>query len=142
MTFNPTVKKIITLPILKLENGKTIYVRFLVPIIVGMTPQKRAGAIKEPAAPLFGDVVVLDSGITARLPIHPKLNAILKTTYPNDAYVDKCFAITKQIREAGRQFTPFHVAEIDDPNAPTATVAAGEVAQPVATATKHASGRR
>ncbi len=140
MTFAPTVKKLVTRPVLKFEKDKTLYVRILAAMYAGSPPKQRAGSTRTPVAPTFAAVITLDNKAESTLPIHPKLKDALTASYPDDSYVGKCFAITAKTRQAGVQFTPFHLAEIEDPDAaPAPDSSAGEDSRP---STLHASGRR
>lgn len=121
--FAPKVTKIVTRPVLKLEKEKPVNVRMLAALYVGSLPAKRAGSTREPVAPTFVDVEHLDdNNAAATLPIHPKLKKTLTDAYPDNSYVGKCFSITAKTRQQGRQFTPFHLVEIEDPKAPPAPV--------------------
>ncbi len=46
------------------------------------------------------------------------LKSVLSEEYPEAGYVGKCFAITKQAKQPGRDYNKFKIEEIEDP-APT-----------------------
>lgn len=117
MTFVPTVKKLVTRPVLKFEKEKPFYVRLLAAMYTGAAPTPRSGSTRKPIAPTFIDVTNLDDKTEATLPIHPKLKAIFDAKYSGDSYVGKCFSVTAKTRQAGRQFAPYHLEEIEDPDA-------------------------
>jgi len=121
MSITPTVKKIVTRPVIKLEKEKPVFVRLSTAMYQGPLPKQRAGTLRAPVAPTFVDVINLDDGSDATLPIHAKLKEVFDRSYPHDAYVGKCFSITAKTRQAGRQFSPFYLAEIEDPNPIPAT---------------------
>jgi hypothetical protein len=115
MTFSPKVTKVVTRPILKFENDKPLYVRILAALFLGTPPVKRPGSTRDPVTPTFVNVDNLEDNAGVTLPIHPKLKEKLTIAYPNDSYVGKCFMITKNTRQLGKVFTPYHLAEIEDP---------------------------
>lgn len=123
MSFSPKVTKVVTRPILKFENDKPLYVRILAAWYLGAMPVARPGSTRVPVAPTLVDVDNLDDSTGATLPIHPKLKATFIAAYPDNTYVGKCFMITKNTRRAGRQFTPYDLAQIEDPKAPPAAQA-------------------
>jgi hypothetical protein len=133
--FEAKVVKTITRPILKFEKEKALYVRIVSAPFSGSPPPKRAGAAKEPVAPLLVDVATLPDEMLAALPVHSSLKNILDTQYPGNAYVGKCFSITSKTRQPGRQFVPYHVAEIEDPRSMEAADAAASPAPPQSAAT-------
>lgn len=110
------VKQVVTRPVLKLEKEKTLYVRITEAMFTGTAPAQRAGSTRTPVAPWLANVTVLPGKTDATLPVHPKLKALFDRAYPTDKYIGKCFAITAKNREAGRQFAPFFLAEIEDPD--------------------------
>lgn len=118
MTFSPKVTKLVTRPVLKFEKEKPLHVRILAALYVGALPEVRAGSTRKPVAPTFVDVINLETQGQATLPIHPKLKALLTEKYPDNSYVGKCFSVTAKTRQTGVQFTPYWLAEIEDPNGP------------------------
>jgi len=130
MTLAPKVKKIVTRPVLRFEKEKPFYVRVLAAMYTGAMPKQRTGSSRAPVAPWFVDVTNLDDKSEATLPVHPKLKEALEKAYPDEAYVSKCFSITAKTRQRDKQFTPFHIAEIEDPDAEEKP--AGEVPTPIA----------
>jgi hypothetical protein len=119
-------KKLLTRPVLKYVVDSTIYVKIEEKMHIGKEMKKKAGddKVKEPAT--LCNVIDLKTGEPAQIILNAVVKSVLTEEYPNDTYVGCCFAITKQARVQGKQYDPFNIEEIEDPNAqsqPTAEVA-------------------
>jgi len=114
-TFAPKIKKILTLPLLKMAEGSPIYVKFTGPYFIGKAikeddPKKA----KEP--PIMANVVNLPTGELVQIMLGSVLVGILKDEYPNDSYVEKGFEIMLTEKKRGRNggnYNTYKVAELD-----------------------------
>lgn len=119
MAFTPKRKKLLTRPVLKLPEDVSRYIKVEAPMFIGKTikEKQKEGTDKkqkEPATIL--NVINLEDGEQAQIVCNAVLKSVLSEEYPNDAYVGKCFSITKQGRAPGKDYNPFHIEEIEDPN--------------------------
>jgi hypothetical protein len=111
------VKKVLTRPALKLQETVPVYVKFDGAMYVGKeiksrTPTDEAKK-KEPAT--LANITDLQTGQLHVLIMNTVLKGVLTEEYPGEGYVGKCFKITKLGRAAGKQYNPFDVVEIEEP---------------------------
>lgn len=143
MTFAVKIKSKITLPQFKFVVEVPRYLRIESAIYLGkeMKPAEGKKAM-EPAH--LARVTDLETGELGEVIVPAVLMSTLQEAMPNDSYVGKCFAITKQKRQEGKRYDKFGVDEIEDPNAPEAppAPAASDVSAPAATAPTKASGSK
>lgn len=121
--FQPKRKKLLTRPVLKFEEGKPRYVKIQGAVYVGKEMKAKAGDDKKREPANLADVIDLETGEPAQIIISAVVKSVLDENYPNQSYVDKCFAITKQGREAGKQYFKYNVEEIEDPGNSTESAA-------------------
>lgn len=108
------IVKRLTFPLLKLEEGKTVAVKVLVPMFVGK-PQKDAHPGDKPAD--LVNVVNLDTGEEMQMIVNAILKSQWEENYPDATYVGKCFEITKGAKlatKSGRSVTAISVSEVED----------------------------
>jgi hypothetical protein len=119
--FVPKRKRLLTKPLLKYSVGMAVYVLIETAAHIGKEMKPGAdGKKKEPAT--LCDVVDLKTGEPCQIILNAVVKSVLAEEYPNDSYVGKCFAITKQARVTGKAYDPFSVEEIENPNeAPAVT---------------------
>lgn len=115
MTFTPKRKKLLTRPILKFVKDEPRYIKFEGKIYVGKEMKPRAGEEKKKEPAHLADVTDLETGEPAQIIVNAVPMSVLMENYPSDAYVGKCFAITRQSRKEGKSYDPFSVEEIEDP---------------------------
>ena len=115
MVFVPKTKKLLTRPVLKLQQDKPEYVKIEGPMFVGkeIKPQKEDDKKNKPAT--IVNVINLQDGSEMQIVMNAVLKSVLTEEYPNETYVGKCFSITKQARSPGKSYNPFHIEEIEDP---------------------------
>jgi hypothetical protein len=131
MAFQPKIKKLLTRPVLKMPQDVPRYVKIQAPMFIGKDIKQKGDKEdgdkkkKEPATIL--NVINLEDGSEAQIVCNAVLKSVLHDDYPAPnkeapegpdnvpAYVGKCFAITKQGRAPGKDYNPFHIAEIEDP---------------------------
>lgn len=133
--FQPKRKKLLTLPLLKFEKDKPRYIKFTGPIYLGKDMKQKEGDKKKEPAHL-AEVIDLETGEQAQIIINAVPMSVLKENFPDNTYVGKCFAITRQTRKEGKAYDPFNVEEIEDPSAPPATSVDASVAATRARAVK------
>lgn len=122
--FVPKRKRLLTRPVLKLPEGVVRYVKIEKPMYIGKTIKEKTKGDddkkqKEPATIL--DIIDLTNGEQAQIVCNAVLKSVLSDDYPNDAYVGLCFSIEKLGRAPGKDYNPFHIEEIEDPNASEAS---------------------
>lgn len=124
--FDPTtaeVVKLLTLPLIKLRAGITVYIKPVEPMFQAK-PQKNAKpaegeADKKP--PTLMHVVDLETGELAQIIPGSILADIFNDDYPNNGYVGKGFRITVGEQKAvqgggGKRYNQYTVAEIKLPS--------------------------
>jgi hypothetical protein len=112
--FVPKRKKLLTLPVLKWEVGKPKYLKIEAAMHIGKEMKAKDNEKKKEPATLC-NVTDLATGEPAQIIVNAVLKSVLTEEYPGDAYVGLCFSITKQARQAGKQYDPFAIEEIEDP---------------------------
>lgn len=117
--FVPKRKKLLTRPVLKMPEGVARYVLIEAPMFIGKVIKEKLKEgtdkkQKEPATIL--NIVDLTTGEQAQIVCNAVLKSVLSEEYPNDTYVGKCFSIEKQGRQPGKDYNPFHIEEIENPN--------------------------
>jgi hypothetical protein len=117
--FTPVRKKLLTRPVLKWVVDKPNYIKIETAMHIGKDIKSRTpvdeAKKKEPAT--LCNVTNLETGEPAQIILNAVLKSVLIEEYPNDSYVGKCFAVTKQSRQPGKQYDPFNIEEIEDPKA-------------------------
>jgi hypothetical protein len=113
------VKKRLTIPLLKLTEGNTQYVKITAPMHLGKEQKAKDGEKKKEPA-MLANCVNLQDGSECQIILSAVVKSVLEDEYPNSAYVGKCFAITKQGRAPGKSYNQFDVVEIEDPAAAAA----------------------
>lgn len=126
--FVPTRKKLLTRPILKFIKDEPRYVKFEGKIYLGKEMKQKAGDDKKKEPAHLADVIDLTTGELAQIIINAVPMSVLKENYPDDSYVGKCFAITRQSRKEGKAYDPFLVEEIEDPTAKSEATEASHAA--------------
>jgi hypothetical protein len=112
--FKPVRKKLLTKPIMKMELDQTRYIKITEPMYVGKPmPVKEGEKQKEPATLI--NVINLETGEPAQIVANKVLKSVLTEEYPEAGYVNKCFAVTKQAKQPGRDYNRFLIEEIEDP---------------------------
>lgn len=112
--FTPKIKKILTLPLLKLVEGSPVYIKFTAPTFIGKDIQEEGKAKKEP--PIMANVVNLATGELVQIMLGSVLQGVMKDEYPNNAYVGKGFEIMLTEKKRGRSggnYNTYKVAELD-----------------------------
>lgn len=107
-------KKLLTIPVLKFKEGETRYVKITEAMHVGKPQKAKEGEkAKEPA--VLANCINLEDGAICQIIVSAVVKSVLTEEYPNDGYVGKCFAITKQGRNPGKQYNQFDIEEVEDP---------------------------
>lgn len=122
--FVPVVKKIVTMPLLKLKQNEPVYVKFLDKTFIGkeLKNEPKTDANGKPSIrkepPVMAHIINLETGEQADIMLGKVLQGILDDDYPKDAYVGKCFMIELKEQKRGRSggnYNTYSVAEIEDP---------------------------
>lgn len=124
VAFEPKVKKLLTVPLLKLAVGEPRYIKVTSAMFVGKEiVSKRANAVasnREPAT--LVNAINLDGGEQCQVICSAVVKGVFEDNYPQDGYVGKCFSLLKLERAAGKEYNGFKVVEIEDPAPPTEAV--------------------
>lgn len=125
MAFTPKVKKVITLPMVKLQKDTPIYCRVDAPFFTG-----KAIDDKKEVATLC-NITLLETGECAQIIVPSVLKSTFSESYPKDSYVGLCFAIckTSNAGDGGKAYAKFSLSEIEDPAAPTDAAPAKKAAK-------------
>lgn len=105
--------KNLTLDILKFVELEPRHVKITGAVHLGK-PQKAAEGEKAREPAHLASCINLEDGAECQIIVAAVVLSVLNDEYPNDAYVGKCFAITKKNRVAGKQYFPYSVEEIED----------------------------
>lgn len=138
--FAPKRKKLLTKPLLKFVVGQPLYVFIHNAMYIGKDLSKPGDEKKKEPATLVdvtslvvnAEGTALVMGEEAQIIVNAVIKGVFHDEYANDAYVGKCFAITKQMRQPGKAYDPFKVEEIEGP--PEATLTKSDSATPGAPA--------
>ena len=110
----------VTLPTLKQEDGKSIFVRFDSRML---TKPKTKGGVPlndesgNPATITTATVVDISTGEMATIVIGAMLKSVLNDYKGGgEAYVGRCFEITKDKAKPGKRSKEYAVYEIEDPS--------------------------
>ena len=109
MSFSPKVKKLLTVPFIKFEEGKQVC--FVI--------NKECKDAKRPSTdgdiPTEASVTLLPTRQLARTWLPDQIMIILDAHYPNAGYVGKGFSIIKTVakNEVGKKYNVYEVAEIE-----------------------------
>jgi len=109
--FVPVVKKVLTIPLLKLQLDVTVYVKITSPIFTGK--EIDAGEQKKMDAPHMVNAVDLETGEDVQLILNTVLESVLSEEYPDNGYIGKGFSITKLNKKATKGYHPFMVSELE-----------------------------
>lgn len=115
--FVPKRKKLLTRPVLKLIKEQPRYVLLQGRIYIGKEMKQRGAEDKKKEPAHLVDVVDLTTGELAQVIINAVPMSVLSEEYPNYGYVGRCFELTRQTRQEGKQYDPFKVEEIEIPDA-------------------------
>lgn len=107
-------KKLLTRPVLKLAEGATVYVLIERAMYIGKDMKQKDGDKKKEPATIL-DCVNLETGEQCQVLASAVIKSVLTEEYPNDGYVNKGFAFTKQARQPGKQYNPVHIEEVELP---------------------------
>lgn len=115
MAFEPKTKKVLTRSAFKLIVDEPMYIRIEGAMFVGKERIGRDGKKSDKEPPTVMNVTNLATGEEGVLIANTVIKSTLDEEYPSNAYVGKCFGITKQKRKEGKQYDPFNIVEIEDP---------------------------
>lgn len=117
------VKKHVTLPLLKIQPEKPLYVTIVEPIFkakpqAGSRAEAAAnkpegeGAAKKKQPPELAHCIDLTTGEHCQIIIGTVLGAELRETYPDNSYVGKSFEIV-QHKVQGKDYATYSITEIE-----------------------------
>lgn len=112
--FEFKAKKLVTRPVLKVEVDKPVAFKVQEPYVkTEDRVNEKTGEITR--GPYVVNVINLLTGHEMIVVMNITLKGAWDSSYPNNSYVGKCFAIQKS--DVGKRYKPVHVIEIDDPHA-------------------------
>jgi hypothetical protein len=104
--------KAVTLPILKMEDEVTRYLKFNDKMYVGKE-QKAAPGKKQMEPATLVAATDVETGEQGLVIVNAVLKGILEEQYVGDDYVGKAFEITRHAKADGKRYNTFSVFEID-----------------------------
>jgi hypothetical protein len=107
----------LTLDILKFVENEPRNIKITGAIHEGK-PQKAVPGETAKAPAHLATCINLEDGSECQIIVAAVVMSVLNDEYPNEAYVGKCFEITKKARTPGKQYFPYGVEEIEDPGKP------------------------
>jgi hypothetical protein len=110
--------KNLTLDILKFVENNPRHVKITGPIHLGKEQKSSKGDDKKREPAHLAPCINLEDGAECQIIVSAVVLSVLNDEYPGEAYVGKCFAITKKNRVEGKQYFPYSVEEIEDPSKP------------------------
>ena len=114
----PAVKRNITLPLIKPQIDKPVYIEVSGPMFEGKE-------IKDKKDPKTGEMTAsmakatmlncteLETGVDSQIIVPAVLHGIFDDEYPKDAYVGKRFRLVKHAKASGKRYHNFSVAEVE-----------------------------
>lgn len=119
--FDPTtvtIKKVLTVPLIKLRAGMTIYVKALAAMFEAKPIKNAKEADKDKKAPTLLQVLDLETGALAQIILGTILADIFNDEYPQNAYIGKGFKIIVGEQKAsqaggGKRYNQYEVYEIE-----------------------------
>ena len=118
VAFKPTIIKHVTMPTLKLMPDVPVYVKILEKMFEGKTQPAKEGETPKKAPWIF-NVINLETGENCQMVAGTVVQREIVDSYPKDAYVEKCFMITKGKKKGSgdRGYFTYSIAEIAEPDA-------------------------
>jgi hypothetical protein len=115
MATNFKVKRNLTPPLLKFAENEARYIKVTSKVYIGKEMKIKEGEKKREPAHIV-DCVNLETGEQCQIIVYAVVASVWSDEYPNDGYVGKGFAITKQGRVLGKAYNKFSVEEIELPD--------------------------
>jgi malate/lactate dehydrogenase len=108
-----TVKKQVTLPLLKHEEGQIRYVTIHKAIYEGKEIKNKRGGETEMAPATMALVTDLETWRQCEYIVNAVFKGIMEDDYPNDSYVGKSFAIHKLEKPKGKRYNALEILEVE-----------------------------
>ena len=111
----------VTVPVMKIDGTKPVYITFLEPIHLAPENDKQK-AIREKLisegkqvkpVPEICKVRNIEDGHVYQIVANEVFKSEMRQNYPADAYVNKSFQVFKSAPEGNRQYATFQIAEIE-----------------------------
>ena len=104
----------VTLPVLKVEVERTVYVKVTGPMELGKVNTNKKDEDGKPQKPAtIMPIVNVETGEAALIIVGTALGGQLNDTYPGNGYVGKAFEITKHAKPAGKRYHTYSLYEIE-----------------------------
>lgn len=110
-------KRAVTLPTIKFEYEKPVYVKIIGEMHEGKARLARGQTQPDPdkKPPTLAHVIDLSTGEETQIILAEVLKSELTDAYPNHGYVGRGFEIIKQKRKEGKKYDPYGICEIELP---------------------------
>lgn len=103
--------RVVNRQLLKFEKDVPRHVMFEGKMHLGKEMKAKEGEKKKEPATL-ADVVNLETGEQVQIIISAVVKSVLEEEYPKDAYLGKCFTITKRGKAPGKSYEQYTVIEV------------------------------
>jgi len=111
--FNPDEVKVVknvTLPLLKKEDDRPVYIKSIGAIYKGKQVNGKEADKMEPADLM--NIVNLETGEEMQIICNAVMKSTFNEEYPDDSYIGKCFRVT-QMKVEGKRYKNYSIAEIE-----------------------------
>lgn len=116
MAINFTVKKLVTVPLLKVpDTGVPVYVKVTSAIFQAKDTNGKtvdASGVKQ-KPPMLAHVINLETGEVQQIIVGTVLESELKEGYPDDKYVGLSFEIKKHKPTGAKKYAMYQISEIE-----------------------------
>lgn len=103
----------VTLPILSKKDETPFFIRITSSIYLGKEIVDKKDEDGKPQKPVsLCHCINMETGEECMIVVNTVLKEVFNEQYPNDTYVDKCFAITQHENKKGQRYKTYTIAEI------------------------------
>ena len=95
---------------IKMEADKPLYIKITAPMV---QTEKHIKDKSDKEAPIVADCTNLLTGEESQIICPEVLKSELNKHFPENAYINKCFEITKFEKESGKQYSKFTIVLIE-----------------------------
>lgn len=109
----------VSVPVLPQRDNDPIWVKFTSIIRQAVNRENAEGKKSDKLAPKIATVVNLKTGEVNTLVCNAAMVSGLADSFPNDTYVDKCFAMVSMLKKGAgdRNVRQYRIIQTDDPTA-------------------------
>lgn len=110
--FVPKVKKLLTLPLLKIKADETVYVQIKGAMYLAKAQPPKDGKPAE-TPPTLATAVNLETGELCQIICGEVMKSTLAENYPDNEYIDKGFSVTMHPAKNGKKYNTYTISEIE-----------------------------